>query len=70
MKSRFVWRFETEEYNGEDLFKIFMKKVSSIDWSIEGEKKESDDEKKDQNNKGVVAYYDCHNYPAFLALGQ
>lgn len=70
MKSRFVWRFETEEYNGEDLFKIFMKKVSSIDWSIEGEKKESDDEKKDQNNNAKYIDWFVNNKEHFSYYGR
>ncbi|MAD12723.1 MAG: hypothetical protein CMC04_08390 [Flavobacteriaceae bacterium] len=70
MKSRFVWRFETEEYNGEDLFKIFMKKVSSIEWSVEGEKKESDDEKKDQNNNAKYIDWFVNNKEHFSYYGR
>lgn len=70
MKSRFVWRFETEEYNGEDLFKIFMKKVSSIDWSVEGEKKESDDEKKDQDNNAKYIDWFVNNKEHFSYYGR
>ena len=32
LESRFVWRFKTDEYNGEDLYNIFVKKVNEIGW--------------------------------------
>jgi SpoVK/Ycf46/Vps4 family AAA+-type ATPase len=32
LSSRFTWRFKTEEYNGEELYKIFLKKVTDSDW--------------------------------------
>jgi SpoVK/Ycf46/Vps4 family AAA+-type ATPase len=35
LDSRFTWRFKTDEYTGEDLYNIFLKKVSDIDWKIE-----------------------------------
>ena len=34
LDSRFVWRFKTDEYKGDDLFNIFIKKVNDINWSI------------------------------------
>jgi ATP-dependent 26S proteasome regulatory subunit len=34
LESRFTWRFETEEYNAEELLKIFEKMVTDIGWSI------------------------------------
>lgn len=34
LESRFTWRFETEEYNAEELLKIFGKMVTDIGWSI------------------------------------
>jgi len=34
LNSRFTWRFKTDEYSGEDLYKIFIKKVSDGKWSI------------------------------------
>jgi len=35
LNSRFTWRFKTDEYNYEDLYKIFIKKVSEIGWEID-----------------------------------
>ena len=34
LDSRFTWRFKTDQYNGEDLYHIFVKKVKDIGWSI------------------------------------
>jgi len=34
LDSRFSWRFKTDEYSGEDLYKIFLKKVKDIGWEI------------------------------------
>ena len=34
LDSRFTWRFKTDQYNGEDLYHIFVKKVNDIGWSI------------------------------------
>ena len=39
LDSRFTWRFKTDEYNGEELYKIFIKKVKEIGWDIEPETK-------------------------------
>lgn len=35
LDSRFTWRFKTDAYTHEDLYKIFLKKVSDIGWEIE-----------------------------------
>ena len=35
LDSRFTWRFKTDEYNHEDLYKIFLKKVKEIGWTVE-----------------------------------
>ena len=35
LESRFTWRFETEEYNAEELYKIFLKMVTDIGWTID-----------------------------------
>jgi len=35
LESRFTWRFKTDEYNSEDLYHIFLKKVKEIGWQIE-----------------------------------
>jgi SpoVK/Ycf46/Vps4 family AAA+-type ATPase len=34
LDSRFTWRFKTDEYKGEELFNIFLKKVKEINWEI------------------------------------
>jgi SpoVK/Ycf46/Vps4 family AAA+-type ATPase len=34
LNSRFVWRFKTDEYNGDALYNIFLKKVAEIGWSV------------------------------------
>lgn len=35
LDSRFTWRFKTDEYKGEELYNIFLKKVSDAKWSID-----------------------------------
>ena len=37
LDSRFTWRYKVDEYNGEDLYNIFVKKVKDIDWQINPE---------------------------------
>jgi AAA+ superfamily predicted ATPase len=39
LKSRFTWRFKTDDYSAEDLSKIFFKKVNEAAWKI-GEPKD------------------------------
>jgi len=34
LDSRFTWRFKTDEYTGEDLYNIFIKKVNEIGWKV------------------------------------
>ena len=34
LDSRFTWRFSTDEYKADDLYKIFLKKVNDIGWII------------------------------------
>lgn len=34
LDSRFTWRFKTDQYNHEDLYNIFIKKVKEIGWEI------------------------------------
>jgi SpoVK/Ycf46/Vps4 family AAA+-type ATPase len=34
LESRFAWRFKMDEYSGEDLYNIFVKKVKEINWDI------------------------------------
>jgi SpoVK/Ycf46/Vps4 family AAA+-type ATPase len=35
LDSRFTWRFKTDDYTHEDLYKIFLKKVKDIGWEID-----------------------------------
>jgi SpoVK/Ycf46/Vps4 family AAA+-type ATPase len=49
LKSRFTWRFKTDEYSAEDLYHIFIKKVKNAGWEIFDSKNESKD--KDINVK-------------------
>jgi SpoVK/Ycf46/Vps4 family AAA+-type ATPase len=39
LDSRFTWRFKTDNYNAEDLYKIFIKKVNDIGWELHEESK-------------------------------
>jgi SpoVK/Ycf46/Vps4 family AAA+-type ATPase len=39
LDSRFTWRFSTDEYKADDLYKIFLKKVNDIEWTIDKESK-------------------------------
>jgi SpoVK/Ycf46/Vps4 family AAA+-type ATPase len=34
LNSRFTWRFKTDDYSAEDLYKIFVKKVNDDNWSF------------------------------------
>jgi SpoVK/Ycf46/Vps4 family AAA+-type ATPase len=34
LDSRFTWRFKTDDYDAEDLYNIFLKKVKDIGWSV------------------------------------
>ena len=34
LESRFAWRFKTDDYNYEDLYNIFLKKVNDVGWEI------------------------------------
>jgi len=34
LNSRFTWRFKTDDYSAEDLYKIFIKKVNDDSWSF------------------------------------
>jgi len=34
LNSRFTWRFKTDEYNAEDLYKIFLKKINDGGWFL------------------------------------
>lgn len=37
LDSRFTWRFKTEDYKADDLYKIFLKKVKDINWTVDEE---------------------------------
>ena len=37
LDSRFTWRFKTDKYTAEDLYRIFLKKVNEIGWRYEEE---------------------------------
>jgi len=39
LDSRFTWRFSTDEYKAEELYKIFLKKVNDIGWTIQEDSK-------------------------------
>ena len=39
LKSRFTWRFKTEEYTAEDLYKIFLKKIGDAGWFLDDNSK-------------------------------
>jgi len=43
LDSRFTWRFKTDEYTPEDLYKIFVKMINDIGWEIDENTKISAD---------------------------
>jgi SpoVK/Ycf46/Vps4 family AAA+-type ATPase len=43
LDSRFTWRFKTDNYSAEDLYKIFIKKVKDIGWELHEESKITSD---------------------------
>ena len=55
LDSRFTWRFKTDHYDHEDLYRFFLKKVNDIGWKID------DNSKIDSNwfkkNKDYFRYY-------------
>lgn len=53
LDSRFTWRFKTDDYNAEELKKIFMKKVKDASWDFETPPKTSWFEK----NKAYFKFY-------------
>jgi SpoVK/Ycf46/Vps4 family AAA+-type ATPase len=55
LDSRFTWRFKTDEYTGEDLHNIFLKKVKDIKWEIDEDSKISSDWFK--KNKDYFKFY-------------
>ena len=55
LDSRFTWRFKTDDYNHEDLHKIFLKKVKDIGWTIDENAGINSDWFK--NNKDYFKFY-------------
>ena len=37
LSSRFTWRFNTDEYNSDELYQIFKKKIDNIEWTLDNE---------------------------------
>jgi hypothetical protein len=50
LDSRFTWRFKTDNYSSEDLYKIFVKKVKDIGWELHEESKITPDFFKKNND--------------------
>ena len=55
LNSRFTWRFKTDEYTAEDLYKIFLKKVNDGEWHLAEETKI--DVKWFEKNKSNFKFY-------------
>jgi ATP-dependent 26S proteasome regulatory subunit len=55
LKSRFTWRFKTDDYSGEDLYNIFIKKVNDCGWFL-SENSEID-VKWFKQNKHIFKFY-------------
>ena len=55
LNSRFTWRFKTDEYNAEDLYKIFLKKINDGGWFLL-EKSEIDVKWFEKNKKHFKFY--------------
>lgn len=47
LESRFSWRFKIDDYKGDELYKIFLKKVADLGWKIH---ETDEDTKKKMNN--------------------
>lgn len=45
LDSRFTWRFKTDEYKGEELYSIFLKKVADCKWTIDSDLEEKNMQK-------------------------
>jgi SpoVK/Ycf46/Vps4 family AAA+-type ATPase len=55
LKSRFTWRFKTDEYDSEDLYNIFLKKINDSGWYL-SENSEIDI-KWFNKNKSIFKFY-------------
>jgi SpoVK/Ycf46/Vps4 family AAA+-type ATPase len=57
LNSRFTWRFKTDDYSAEDLYKIFVKKVNDDNWSICEKETGNINIKWFEKNKGLFKFY-------------
>jgi Holliday junction resolvasome RuvABC ATP-dependent DNA helicase subunit len=57
LNSRFTWRFKTDDYSAEDLYKIFIKKVYDENWSISENENENVSIKWFEKNKSTFRFY-------------
>ena len=57
LNSRFTWRFKTDDYSGEDLYKIFIKKVHDDQWSFSENGDENITVKWFEKNKRFFKFY-------------
>jgi len=55
LNSRFIWRFKTDDYTPQDLYKIFVKKVNDCGWTIM--ERENIDDKWFEKNKEYFKFY-------------
>ena len=55
LDSRFTWRFKTDDYKSEELYKILLKKIKDIGWSID--ETCNLDHKWFENKMGYFKYY-------------
>jgi SpoVK/Ycf46/Vps4 family AAA+-type ATPase len=56
LNSRFVWRFKTDDYTCEDLYKIFLKMINDIEWSIDKTDKEISSQWFNKNKEHFLYY--------------
>lgn len=57
LNSRFTWRFKTDEYTAEDLYKIFIKKVTDAEWKIDNNANTNINVKWFEKNKKHFKFY-------------
>jgi SpoVK/Ycf46/Vps4 family AAA+-type ATPase len=57
LNSRFTWRFKTDDYSGEDLYKIFVKKVHDDQWLFSENGDENISVKWFEKNKRFFKFY-------------
>jgi SpoVK/Ycf46/Vps4 family AAA+-type ATPase len=59
LESRFTWRFETQEYNAEELYNIFLKMVADVGWTIDSDSNNANkiSTKWFETNKDNFKYY-------------